>query len=207
MTDESRILDIRNDLASLRLIFSESHTSQQALLRELGGILNAVSSALSASHQIASSDREHLISRLESIGQLLSQDRRDGSETSRRMEAVLASLERDVRDIMTDRQTDRDKLGEIHRGSDSMAGDITQVLDAVDTINPKIEESLNILRYLAGKDSKTGEPLQLIESILRALQRAFWVAVATAAMLCIADALLPWVRGLNHSAPRAEGRP
>jgi chromosome segregation ATPase len=177
---------MRGDLHALRTQISEHHQSQQSLLRELAGIMHTVSSAFAAANQITSSEREHLLSRLENIYLALSQDRRDINETLRRLEQLVNDVGNDVQAIQDERKRSVELFIEQHE----------QFMKAMETLNPQILEMRAHLRSMRQKDETTGADLPMSEKILKALFKAFWAALATATIiLFLSKVVVPWVVG------------
>jgi hypothetical protein len=186
MSGDESIAVLRGDLHSLRTQVSEHQQSQQSLLREIAGILHTVSSAFAASNQITSSEREHLLSRLENIYLALSQDRRDINETLRRLEQLVNDVVNDIHDVQEERKRSVALFTEQHE----------HFVETVANLNPHILEMRGHLRGMRQKDETTGVDIPMSEKILKALFKAFWTALATATViLFLSKVIVPWVLG------------
>jgi len=144
-----------------------------ALLREVTSILNTVASTLTAANQISAYERESMLSKLEAISAEISNERRDMNNVLARVEHMIEGLDQEFSDFMKNRS------------------------EMVDQVN----ETLRHTRQLVDRDPDTGAEISKSDKLIKALLRAFWVAVATAVVLMGLSKVLPWIRGLRLPAP------
>jgi DNA repair exonuclease SbcCD ATPase subunit len=188
MAGDESVSVLRGDLQALRSQITEHHQSQQALLRELAGILHTVSSAFAASNQITASEREHLLSRLENIYLALSQDRRDINESLRRLEQNINDVDNSVQSLHDERKRSVELFTEHHE----------QFLAEIAPLKPQVEEMRKHLRGLLQKNEITGDDLPISDRIWKVLIKALVSAFATATIiLFLTKVLVPWLVGLK----------
>jgi chromosome segregation ATPase len=188
MAGEELVSVLRGDLQALRSQITEHHQSQQALLRELAGILHTVSSAFAASNQITASEREHLLSRLENIYLALSQDRRDINESLRRLEQNINDVDNSVQGLHDERKRSVELFTEHHE----------KFLEEIGRLKPRVDEMVKGLRGLRQKNEITGDDLPISDRVWKVLLQALVTAFATATIiLFLTKVVVPWVIGMK----------
>lgn len=179
MTGEQRVADLRGELGALNAQVSNHYM----LLREITTILGAVSSTLSSANQISAHERESLLARLESINLEL-------TNGLRRIERFMDDLKREMGDQARGREDAADSLSEIQRHAETLSAQVA-------VIHPAVQETLKHSRKMVDRDPDTGAEISKSDKVVKALTKAFWAAVATAAVLLGLSKLLPWVRGIQ----------
>lgn len=186
MADDKELAELRTDLNALR-----SHASNHAsLLREITTILNTVSSTLAASNQISAHERESLLTRLDAINVEIGNDRREIAGVLGRIERSIDALDREFETLTKGREEDSGALDEI-------LGHAEVIAEHVQAMRPGLSEALRHTRKLADRDPDTGAEISSSDRAIKALLKAFWAAMATAAILLALSKLLPWVRGVQ----------
>lgn len=179
MTGEHRIADLRGELSAL----TSQVSNHYHLLREITTILGTVSSTLTSANQISAHERESLLSRLETISLEL-------THGMRRIERFMDDLKREFGDQAKGRDDAAESLSEIQRHAEAISAQVS-------AMHPSVQETLKHTRKLVDRDLDTGVEISRSDKIVKALSKAFWAAVATAAVLLGLSRLIPWIKGVQ----------
>ena len=182
-TDEqSRIVDLKHELSTLHL----QTNNHYLLLREISSILTTISSTLTSANQISAHERESLIARLEAIESELAHERRVLAETVAKIERSVDALGKEFDGFVADRDEADEHLMEVVRRTEA-------IVQHIQNVGPIAKECLVHARKLVGRDPDTGAEISASDRVIKAVNKAFWSAVATAVVLYMLSRLVPYL--------------